>query len=377
MYRVYYDKDGTASTLPFDREEAKRVKSKIYMADPCPECEKRERYVRNDICVHCAMLNANDLFCYLAGSMMWDYHPTDPQNVPPLAIHKTVIIRGRERKYFKDRPVTWEHERAVSRLSDLVRVGGQFARSSKEALDLGLTCYVAPTACDIAGHYGIRTLENRCYFCEEERLKNSARATARRSGSTWYTPSDPCPECGQKAERRVSDNRCSGCFPMLRENSFDPARADARVVGADWYTPSEPCPRCGQKAERRVSDNRCSGCFPRTRQNTYDPARAEARRTGATWYTPTTPCPVCDETADRRTQDNRCSGCFPRTGGRRSPTTVMMEAAPDMIISREDARRLELKVFRTGLPCRRGHTGFRWVSTGGCIECLNGASCAR
>jgi hypothetical protein len=50
----------------------------------------------------------------------------------------------------------------------------------------------------------------------------------------------------------------------------------------------------------------------------------------------------------------------------------MMENAPDMIISREDARKLQLKVFRTGEPCRRGHRGFRWTSTGNCIPCAKG-----
>lgn len=368
--RVYYDTDGVGSTIPFDREEAERVKSRIYVGDPCPDCGKREKYTKNDVCVQCALLNANDLFCYIAGKMHWEYHPDDPMGIPPLAVHVPVVIMGRERKYFKDRMVTWEHERAVSRLTDLVATPDRqrFARSPREAIDLGKDRFVIPTSCEIAGHYGIRTLENRCHFCEEERVKKSARALARRDGKQWYTPVDPCPRCGQIAERRVADNRCSGCFPMLRENTYDPARAAARINGKAWYTPTTPCPKCGGYDERRTQDNRCSGCY---QKGVLSPRKA-ALVAGNVWYTPEKPCPYCGTRADRRVYDGRCSGCIPTTTGSKNATTIMMENAPDMIISREDARRMQLKVFRTGAPCRRGHRGFRWTSTGNCIPCAKG-----
>lgn len=40
------------------------------------------------------------------------------------------------------------------------------------------------------------------------------------------------------------------------------------------------------------------------------------------------------------------------------------------IISREDARAQELKQYFTGEPCKHGHIAPRFVSTGGCKECL-------
>lgn len=46
------------------------------------------------------------------------------------------------------------------------------------------------------------------------------------------------------------------------------------------------------------------------------------------------------------------------------------QLAPDAIVSRADAKTKGFAHFRTGLPCARGHTGARYVSTGNCIECL-------
>jgi hypothetical protein len=50
----------------------------------------------------------------------------------------------------------------------------------------------------------------------------------------------------------------------------------------------------------------------------------------------------------------------------------MMRDTPDTVISREMAKGLGFKVFRTGRACKRGHAAFRYVSTGGCIDCHKG-----
>lgn len=41
------------------------------------------------------------------------------------------------------------------------------------------------------------------------------------------------------------------------------------------------------------------------------------------------------------------------------------------IISRQAAHAAGLLRFYTGVPCKRGHTAERYVSTGGCIMCLS------
>jgi len=44
------------------------------------------------------------------------------------------------------------------------------------------------------------------------------------------------------------------------------------------------------------------------------------------------------------------------------------------IISRKEAREEGLKKFYTGITCIHGHLSERWVSTGGCCECIKAAT---
>lgn len=55
-----------------------------------------------------------------------------------------------------------------------------------------------------------------------------------------------------------------------------------------------------------------------------------------------------------------------------SETTIMMRDNPDMIISKADAKLYELKVYREGTECKKGHKAFRYVTTGNCIDCIRG-----
>lgn len=41
-----------------------------------------------------------------------------------------------------------------------------------------------------------------------------------------------------------------------------------------------------------------------------------------------------------------------------------------ILISRDDAARTGMTRYRTGVPCKRGHIVDRFVSTGGCVECV-------
>lgn len=54
---------------------------------------------------------------------------------------------------------------------------------------------------------------------------------------------------------------------------------------------------------------------------------------------------------------------------RETPDSLMMREAPDLIVSRKDAKALGFKVYRTGEACRKGHKGFRYISTGNCLSC--------
>jgi len=55
-----------------------------------------------------------------------------------------------------------------------------------------------------------------------------------------------------------------------------------------------------------------------------------------------------------------------------TPDQVVMRDYPNMLVSRESAEAFGYKVFRTGYPCRNGHKGWRYVSSGACISCISG-----
>ena len=133
-----------------------------------------------------------------------------------------------------------------------------------------------------------------------------------------------------------------------------------------WYRPKNPCPECKTFAVRRCSDGMCTGCFPHVMdEKLYDDARSWDRKL----YMPTGPCSVCGRVARRETKNNRCTHCL---GVITDETLLMMENAPDTVLSLLDAMRLNLRVFRTGLPGNCGHTGFKLVPTRECIDCVRG-----
>lgn len=149
------------------------------------------------------------------------------------------------------------------------------------------------------------------------------------------------------------------------------SRRDATKKGVDIWVRPEACAKSGHFGIRNL-EGFCYFCdFER---KTPSP-RKLAIAAGKTWYTPTKPCPRCGTLAERNVHNGACKGCKPNTttDGRKSPDVVIMENYPDMVIAREAAKRLGMKVYRTGEPCRRKHTGFRYVSTGNCIECLRGS----
>jgi formamidopyrimidine-DNA glycosylase len=86
---------------------------------------------------------------------------------------------------------------------------------------------------------------------------------------------------------------------------------------------------------------------------------------GQKWYRPKKPCPRCGLMVKKPTSNGKCPGCTLR-----EETWIMIKNAPDMVISSDHARKLKLQVYRTGKPCRNGHTGFKMISTNDCIDCL-------
>ncbi len=143
-------------------------------------------------------------------------------------------------------------------------------------------------------------------------------------------------------------------------------------AGAELWVYPEPCKVQGHLGIRTLRNE----CFFCKQERDKPHPRQEAIRAGESWYSPDKPCLKCGQKALKRVSNGACKGCIEKaqtvTGGTDTPDSIMMKAQPEMVISKEAAGTLGMKVYRTGVPCRRGHKGFRYVSTNSCIDCLRG-----
>jgi hypothetical protein len=113
-------------------------------------------------------------------------------------------------------------------------------------------------------------------------------------------------------------------------------------------------------------DGKCYIC--QNKKRTPSPRQA-ALAAGEKWYMPTAG-DLCNagHHALRRVTDGVCKTCLE---AKHTPQEDRIDKTnPDMVISYDDAKTFGLKIYRTGQPCRKGHTGWRYVSTRGCLDCL-------
>lgn len=232
-----------------------------------------------------------------------------------------------------------------------------------------------------------------------------SRDDALKNGYTRWMDRDGCHRCeaegrgdGKKA-RYLKDDSCSFCMSIdanalwplwlqgepSRPEPWTTGPADSLALGVDWYygSPSHPilCPNGPHLRKTSISTGRCVECEKDAayfRSLTKGP-RAIARAAGERYYTPSDACQACGKAAPRHVVTNGCTGCHgaskatPAVDARRTPSQIFAEENPDFIMPREAAQALGFTLFRTGDPCRRGHAGWRYVSTGNCLECLRGA----
>lgn len=187
------------------------------------------------------------------------------------------------------------------------------------------------------------------------------------NSATFYTSSNKCKECARR--------RAAYCFELDKAGegySDDPEIHEAlqKVASPRFIIVPMACSKAGHVGLRETESNRCYFCMqPSSRQ------AAKAR--GLRKYQPEEPCAKCGTMAMRSVANGRCEGCealAPKAegDGRLTPEAAMRRAAPDLIISREHARALGLKSYRTGQTCAHGHNGYRYVVSGACIRCVTG-----
>ena len=139
--------------------------------------------------------------------------------------------------------------------------------------------------------------------------------------------------------------------------------------GEGFTVSTDPC-----KVKAHYGLKHFGKCYECIQDKKKPSPRKAAMIKGETWYIPNVPCKYCGEIAEKNVHNGNCKGCQPdlETDNRATPDTIMMRESPDLVMSKEDAISYGFKVYRTGKPCKHGHTAWRYVSTGNCIECLRG-----
>ncbi len=154
----------------------------------------------------------------------------------------------------------------------------------------------------------------------------------------------------QTTTRHTISGNCVHCDAALLTEKFSklvspPTTPEAGLMaGQTWYysiTDGIMCLKCGGFSRRNCRSFRCVSC---------QEAQAQCKRATAIPKPPKPPAPPRAEKAPTAAQ-------------------ALMAGCPDMVIEREAARALGFKIFRTGKPCRRGHNTWRYVTTGGCLDC--------
>lgn len=194
----------------------------------------------------------------------------------------------------------------------------------------------------------------------------TSRAEAMRENIVKYReiPTPVCPECGERSVRYTKTGICGSCAIIQSCKAYNEAiyngeptdPHDARLRDYGHYWQLYPGKNCGHPG-MTLLNGRCALCKS---------PRQQAAENGETWYMPFPEyrCPK-GHNSPKRVLNGSCKQCEEeRTGPR-----PIWQTDPDIIIDRETAKALGFNVYRTGEPCKHGHTGWRYISNNGCLEC--------
>ena len=211
------------------------------------------------------------------------------------------------------------------------------------------------------------------------------REYAIQNGLDMYRADEKCQICGLSG-RYISTDRCVGCVKFHTLDFMDvlnyPDRRPIQKTTTGWFA-MNPSPDGYKIAPRRIPDDVAADMITAleamgnngSTETSIKPIHA--RYQGEGYKVTDRPCKKHGHIGVK-TKNGRCLICSLNRKGddkddRETPDSIMMRENPDMIIERETARALGMKVYRTGKPCRNGHMGFRYVSMGGCVDCIKEA----
>lgn len=221
------------------------------------------------------------------------------------------------------------------------------------------------------------------------------RPLAARLGKRRYATPQNCDNCKICQARNTASGRCAACTTRIAELVRYMAFTDEvtlqvapipdylegiiptwdaieafHAIKADPTFRLHPTP-CKQYGHIRITNDKHPTCYF---CDINGNAQEQAVKEGNDEYVTRSKCGGCGETTLRRTKDASCTECGhePVRGRGRSTaseTEMLMSLAPDMVITRGEAIELGYNVYRTGKECLNGHTGWRYVKTGNCLDC--------
>lgn len=127
------------------------------------------------------------------------------------------------------------------------------------------------------------------------------------------------------------------------------------------YVADGACVKCAQAAASQEWSLWCMGSPARPEK--FARSREQAVALGVDHYFEEQLCSHGNHFRAPNVKTGKCEHC----------KMLKKPAMPDdMVIGRTEAAALGMTTYRTGEPCRRGHTGWRYISNGGCVQCMRG-----
>lgn len=163
---------------------------------------------------------------------------------------------------------------------------------------------------------------------------------------------------------------------------------ESKALGIARYMDANGCLECGAvPTGRYIEGNLCVTCLNRQAVTTWElwrmgsPDRPAdfvttphaASALGLTAYYKEMICRGGPHFVQPHIKTGRCVKCEQLRRAAEvesSPGRMLIQSQPDMVLPKDSAITMGFDVYRTGDPCRRGHRGWRYVSSGACLECL-------
>ena len=211
------------------------------------------------------------------------------------------------------------------------------------------------------------------------------REDATKQGTVYFHPIPYPDHCGRFGHSGPMDTRvftktginlccarvdCGSAYDLAIENAEPTDPNDAIQRGYDYYWLPGFGKFCGHTGKRTI-DGKCYFCEQEKINKELSP-RQKAIAAGEQWCMPTVDDPCrSGHIALRRVNNGECQACTEKIAVRVGEKPIQNQY-PDMVIDAETAKLMGFKAYRTGKPCKRGHTGWRYIRTKACIQCLRG-----